>query len=113
MTALDLFLAEVPKGFGGAGLVLGGVEVRDAAFSVAPSRKGFLLRERDYAYIQYGEDAAGGGAASRPNPSSDSRGESGSSPSPATPRLIWAIRCNISTKRPDRAKFDHSVFDVV
>lgn len=35
-------------------------EVRDAAFSVAPMRKGFLLRERDYAYIQYGEDAAGG-----------------------------------------------------
>lgn len=35
-------------------------EVRDAAFSVAPMRKGFLLRERDLAYIQYGEDAAGG-----------------------------------------------------
>jgi len=35
-------------------------EVRDAAFSVAPMRKGFLLREHDYAYIQYGEDAAGG-----------------------------------------------------
>jgi len=35
-------------------------EVRDAAFSVAPARKGFLLREHDYAYIQYGEDAAGG-----------------------------------------------------
>ncbi len=35
-------------------------EVREAAFSVAPMRKGFLLRERDYAYIQYGEDAAGG-----------------------------------------------------
>jgi iduronate 2-sulfatase len=35
-------------------------EVRDAAFSVAPMRQGFLLRERDYAYIQYGEDAAGG-----------------------------------------------------
>lgn len=34
--------------------------VRDAAFSVAPARKGFLLRERDYAYIQYGERAAGG-----------------------------------------------------
>jgi len=35
-------------------------EVRDAAFSVAPMRKGFLLREHDYAYIQYGEDATGG-----------------------------------------------------
>ncbi len=35
-------------------------EVRDAAFCVAPMRKGFLLREHDYAYIQYGEDAAGG-----------------------------------------------------
>ena len=35
-------------------------EVRDAAFSVAPMRKGFLLRERKYAYIQYGENAAGG-----------------------------------------------------
>ena len=36
------------------------VRVRDAAFSVAPSRKGFLLREDRWAYIQYGEDAAGG-----------------------------------------------------
>ena len=36
------------------------VEVRDAAFSVAPMRKGFLLRETSYAYIQYGEDASGG-----------------------------------------------------
>ena len=35
-------------------------EVRDAAFSVAPMRKGFLLREHRYAYIQYGEDASGG-----------------------------------------------------
>ncbi|MHC4993417.1 MAG: sulfatase [Planctomycetota bacterium] len=35
-------------------------KVRDAAFSVAPLRKGFLLREDQYAYIQYGEDAAGG-----------------------------------------------------
>ncbi|MEZ6131549.1 MAG: sulfatase [Planctomycetaceae bacterium] len=34
--------------------------VRDAAFSVAPMRKGFLLREDKWAYIQYGEDAAGG-----------------------------------------------------
>ena len=36
------------------------LEVRDTAFSVAPMRKGFLLRNREYAYIQYGEDASGG-----------------------------------------------------
>jgi iduronate 2-sulfatase len=35
-------------------------EVREAAFSVAPMRKGFLLREQRYAYIQYGEDAGQG-----------------------------------------------------
>jgi len=34
--------------------------VRDAAFSVAPMRKGFLLREDRSPYIQYGEDARGG-----------------------------------------------------
>ncbi len=34
--------------------------VRDAAFSVAPSRRGFLIREDRWAYIQYGEDAAQG-----------------------------------------------------
>jgi len=34
--------------------------VRDAAFSVAPMRKGFLLREDRYAYIQYKEDASAG-----------------------------------------------------
>jgi iduronate 2-sulfatase len=34
--------------------------VRQAAFSVAPSRKGFLLREDKWAYIQYAEDAAEG-----------------------------------------------------
>jgi iduronate 2-sulfatase len=34
--------------------------VRDAAFSVAPSRKGLLLREDKWAYIQYKEDASGG-----------------------------------------------------
>lgn len=34
--------------------------VRDAAFSVAPSSKGFLLREDKWAYIQYAEDAAEG-----------------------------------------------------
>ena len=35
-------------------------KVRDAAFSVAPMRKGFLLREERFAYIQYKEDASGG-----------------------------------------------------
>ncbi|MDD2598725.1 MAG: sulfatase [Kiritimatiellae bacterium] len=35
-------------------------EVRDAAFSVAPMRRGFLLREQRYAYIQYGENADAG-----------------------------------------------------
>ena len=34
--------------------------VRDAAFSVAPMREGFLLRTEDHAFIQYGEDAAKG-----------------------------------------------------
>jgi iduronate 2-sulfatase len=34
--------------------------VRDAAFSVAPSSKGFLLREDKWAYIQYAEDASQG-----------------------------------------------------
>lgn len=36
------------------------LSVRDAAFSVAPSSKGFLLREDRWAYLQYGEDAAQG-----------------------------------------------------
>lgn len=35
-------------------------QVRNAAFSVAPMRQGFLLREDRWAFIQYGEDAAGG-----------------------------------------------------
>lgn len=35
-------------------------KVRDAAFSVAPMRKGFLLREQQYSYIQYKEDASNG-----------------------------------------------------
>ena len=34
--------------------------VREAAFSVAPFRHGFLLRENDWAYIQYGEAASKG-----------------------------------------------------
>lgn len=36
------------------------VDVRDAAFSVAPARKGFLLRRAQWAFIQYKEDASGG-----------------------------------------------------
>ncbi|MDF1810942.1 MAG: sulfatase-like hydrolase/transferase, partial [Verrucomicrobiales bacterium] len=35
-------------------------EVRDAAFSVAPMRKGFLLRDKNYSFIQYGENAENG-----------------------------------------------------
>ena len=35
-------------------------EVRETAFCVAPMREGFLLRDIDWAYIQYGEDAASG-----------------------------------------------------
>jgi iduronate 2-sulfatase len=34
--------------------------VRDVAFSVAPMREGFLLRDERWAYLQYGEDAAQG-----------------------------------------------------
>ena len=35
-------------------------KVREAAFSVAPSSKGFLLRDDKWAYIQYAEDATEG-----------------------------------------------------
>ncbi|OUT55815.1 MAG: iduronate-2-sulfatase [Rhodopirellula sp. TMED11] len=35
-------------------------DVRDAAFSVAPMRRGFLIRQDGWAYIQYGEDGRGG-----------------------------------------------------
>lgn len=35
-------------------------QVRDAVFSVAPMRNGFLVREERWAYLQYGEDGAGG-----------------------------------------------------
>lgn len=35
-------------------------QVREAAFSVAPSSKGFLLRDDKWAYIQYAEDASQG-----------------------------------------------------
>ncbi|MBK8505743.1 MAG: sulfatase [Saprospiraceae bacterium] len=36
------------------------IEVRETAFSVAPMREGFLLRDHRYAYIQYGENAENG-----------------------------------------------------
>ncbi|MGB7323277.1 MAG: sulfatase [Rubripirellula sp.] len=36
------------------------VTLRDAAFSVAPSSKGFLIREDRWAYLQYKEDGTGG-----------------------------------------------------
>jgi len=35
-------------------------EVRDAAFDVSPMQKGFLLRTKKWAYIQYGENASKG-----------------------------------------------------
>ncbi|QDV81800.1 sulfatase [Planctomycetes bacterium TBK1r] len=35
-------------------------QVREFAFSVAPMRKGFLVREDRFAFIQYKEDASGG-----------------------------------------------------
>lgn len=35
-------------------------QIRKAAFCVAPSSKGFLLRDDQWSYIQYGEDAAQG-----------------------------------------------------
>jgi iduronate 2-sulfatase len=35
-------------------------EIRDFVFSVAPQRNGFLLRDRQWAYMQYGEDGKGG-----------------------------------------------------
>ena len=35
-------------------------QVRDAAFCVAPMRKGFLIRENKWAYIQYAENASQG-----------------------------------------------------
>ncbi len=35
-------------------------QVRDSAFSVAPNRNGFLIREDRWAYLQYAEDGSGG-----------------------------------------------------
>jgi iduronate 2-sulfatase len=37
-----------------------GYSVRDAVFCVAPTRKGFLLRDDKWAYLQYAEDASKG-----------------------------------------------------
>ena len=37
-----------------------GHKVREEAFCVAPMRRGFLLRTRNWAYLQYGENASGG-----------------------------------------------------
>ena len=37
-----------------------GHKVREEAFCVAPTRRGFLLRSRNWAYLQYGENASGG-----------------------------------------------------
>ncbi|TWT75106.1 Choline-sulfatase [Allorhodopirellula solitaria] len=63
-TTASLCGLEVPEQIQGidiSGLLDGGNwKVRDAAFSVAPSRRGFLIREPRWAYIQYREDAAGG-----------------------------------------------------
>jgi len=36
------------------------VQVRDTIFCTAPSSKGLLLRDKQWSYIQYGEDASGG-----------------------------------------------------
>ena len=36
------------------------LRIRDFAFSVAPMREGFLIREESWAYLQYGEDGSGG-----------------------------------------------------
>ena len=63
-TAASLCGLEVPKRIQGKDLSplldQPDQEVRSAAFSVAPMRQGFLLRDHDYAYIQYKEDASGG-----------------------------------------------------
>lgn len=63
-TIADLCGLEVPQRLQGKNIksMLSNPEatVRESAFSVAPMRKGFLLRENDWAYIQYGEDAANG-----------------------------------------------------
>ena len=63
-TVADLCGLKVPQRLQGKNIksMLSNPEatVRESAFSVAPMRKGFLLRENNWAYIQYGEDAANG-----------------------------------------------------
>ena len=63
-TIAELCGLEIPENIQGKSIVKlldePELEVRDTAFTVAPMRKGFLLREERYAYMQYGEDAAGG-----------------------------------------------------
>ena len=63
-TVADLCGLKVPQRLQGKNIksMLSNPEatVRESAFSVAPMRKGFLLRENKWAYIQYGEDAANG-----------------------------------------------------
>lgn len=63
-TLCDLCGLEVPEHLQGKNiapmLTDPAYAVRDAAFSVAPMRKGFLLREERWAFIQYEEDASGG-----------------------------------------------------
>ncbi|MDA7932621.1 sulfatase [Mariniblastus sp.] len=63
-TVADLCGLKVPQRLQGKNIksMLSNPEatVRESAFSVAPMREGFLLRENKWAYIQYGEDAANG-----------------------------------------------------
>ncbi len=63
-TVADLCGLEVPERLQGKNIAPmldnPAYTVRDAAFSVAPMRKGFLLREDNWAYIQYKEDASAG-----------------------------------------------------
>lgn len=63
-TVADLCGLEVPERLQGKNIAPmlddPAYTVRDAAFSVAPMRKGFLLREDNWSYIQYKEDASAG-----------------------------------------------------
>ena len=63
-TIASLCGLEIPKRLQGKNIAAmlddPSISVRDAAFCVAPMRKGFLLREKKWAYIQYAEDASSG-----------------------------------------------------
>ena len=63
-TTASLCGLEVPRGVQGKDITPmlddPSYQVRDSAFSVAPMRKGFLLRDENWSYIQYGEDAGNG-----------------------------------------------------